>query len=77
MPGADPDLHAGNVTPPEAAAWQVAVGRGLNISRADLRSLLEAALGVALGHEAAPPGPVPRLVGDDIVMDWRHKPPAR
>jgi hypothetical protein len=36
-------LTAADMTPAEQAAWDVAVDRGLRITRADLRTLLEAA----------------------------------
>lgn len=36
-------VHAANATAPELAAWEVAVERGLNISRNDVRALLKAA----------------------------------
>jgi hypothetical protein len=39
----DEVLTAADMTPAEAAAWEVAVGRGLNITRADLRAVLTAA----------------------------------
>ena len=40
----DPVLTAADMTPAEQAAWEVAVNRGMNISRLDLRLLLQAAL---------------------------------
>jgi hypothetical protein len=40
---ADGVVHAGNVTPAEQAAWDVAVRLGLPVTRTDLRSLLRAA----------------------------------
>jgi hypothetical protein len=54
----DPDgaVHAGNVTAAEQAAWDVAVQLGLPVTRADLRSLLRAALVTGSGQEAAGTG---------------------
>lgn len=37
-------LTASDMTEAEKAAWEVAVSRGMNISRADLRALLTAAI---------------------------------
>ena len=39
----DEPLTEADMTGAERAAWEVAVNRGLNISRADLRALLTAA----------------------------------
>jgi hypothetical protein len=40
-------VHAGNATEPELAAWEVAVERGLDVTRNDIRALLTAASAVA------------------------------
>jgi hypothetical protein len=47
----EPVLTEADMTPAERAAWEVAVNRGLNISRLDVRLLLLAASGVMAGRK--------------------------
>jgi len=64
----DPDgvVHAGNVSTAEQAAWEAAVGLGLPVTRADLRSILRAAQTSDRRQEAAMTAAVFRVTQLDL-----------